>query len=399
MCGIAGIFNMESSAPVDRSDVERMVATLVHRGPDAQRGSPYEGAALGHARLSILDLRPEAHQPFESEDGAFSITYNGEIFNYVELRDELEAAGYRFRTRCDTEVLLNAYREWGAEVVSRLNGMWAFAILDRRRDELFCSRDRFGIKPFAYAHTSGRFVFASEIKALLAAEPGLASPNYAALAALLRSTRGYRLLESHFEGVFRLPPAHNLLVRRRGLQLERYWDYPCEPDESLAWDEAGERLRELLLDAVRLRMRSDVPVGTTLSSGLDSSSIACLLRTVYSEPHETFSAAYPGEAFDESKRARELSRSLQMTPHSIPALPEEFLPTLRSCVRHLEGASRTPAVLPLWNIMRQAREHVTVLLEGQGADELLAGYLHPCFVPALRTPSIRFCSPSSASVA
>ncbi len=380
MCGIAGIFNLRDTSPVALGTVERMVDELVHRGPDARGAAVYDGgAALGHTRLSILDLRSEANQPFELDDGELAITYNGEIFNYVELRRELEQRGRRFRTTCDTEVLLQAYAEWGDRAVERLNGMWAFAILDRRRDRLFCSRDRFGIKPFAYTVTGGRLLFASEIKALLAAEPALASPCWSALSMLLRSTRGYRLEQSCFEGVLRLPPAHNLIATRDGVELHRYWDYPAGSDDALPIEDAAGRLRELLTDSVRLRLRSDVPVGSMLSSGVDSSSIVCLLRTFDSSPHVTFSAAYPDEAVNEAPRAEALSRQLAMEPNPVAALPEDFLATLARCVEHLEGPHRSPAVLPVWNIMRAAREKVTCLLDGQGADELLAGYPEACF--------------------
>ena len=384
MCGIAGVFNQQATRAVERETLLAMVGAMHHRGPDAQGVAVSGGIGLGHARLSILDLSPEANQPFDSSCGRFSITYNGEIFNYLELRDELEGLGHRFRTHCDTEVLLQAYQEWGSESVNRLNGMWAFVIYDRERDELFCSRDRFGIKPFVYALSRGRFLFASEIKSLLCVEPELASPDLATLSMIMRSPEGYRMEETCFAAVKRLSPAHNMVVSRDGIEINRYWDYPIHSDDSIGFEEASEELRAKLLDAVRLRMRSDVPVGSTLSSGVDSSTIVSLVRTLFDGHHDTFSAAYPGEPFDESGRAERLSSDLGMTPHLVPAVSEDFLASLDRCVRHLEGPIRSPAVLPLWNIHRLARTRVTVVLEGQGADELLAGYPHPCFVPAMR---------------
>jgi asparagine synthase (glutamine-hydrolysing) len=385
MCGIAGIFDMRSGVATELDTIERMVATLHHRGPDARGARVYDGGrcGLGHARLSILDLSPEANQPFESDDGQLSITYNGEIFNFVELKEELEAKGHRFRTTCDTEVLLHAYDEWGDDAVNRLNGMWAFAILDRRRGRLFCSRDRFGIKPFAYARHRGRFIFGSEIKAILAAEPELARPDWTSLSMLLRSSEGYRLTESCFENVFRIPPAHNLVVTADGIEIKRYWDYPVESDPPLTMEEAAEEVHALLLDAIRIRMRSDVPVGSTVSGGVDSSSVVCLLRTFYEGPHETFTASYPGFEDDEAGKAGALSRQLGMSPNPVPALVESFLDLMQNVVRHVEGPNREPSVLPLWNIMKTARKKVTCLLEGQGADELLAGYPHRTFVPLM----------------
>ncbi|MBX3415389.1 MAG: asparagine synthase (glutamine-hydrolyzing) [Pirellulales bacterium] len=384
MCGIAGIFLQQSTTQaVSVEQLEAMLDTMPHRGPDA-RGTNLIDArtGLGHLRLAILDLRPESNQPFVLDDGDLTITYNGEIFNYIELRAELETLGAKFRTQSDTEVVLAAYRAWGAGCQSRFNGMWAFAIYDRRRDVLFCSRDRFGIKPFNYAFYRGRFLFASEIKAILAVVPELAQPDYDAISRVLRASIGAQCNATCFHGVNRLPPGHSLTVTRESQRLERYWRYPAEIDRSLNFDAAADRLRELLVDAVRLRMRSDVPVGLTLSGGVDSSALACLLRSFYDGPFDTFTAAYEGEWYDESGQAAELSHALGMTPHQVNAAGGEFLDMLRKIVWHIESPTQCPAVVPLWNIDRLARSKATVLLEGQGADELLAGY-SPNFTEAM----------------
>jgi asparagine synthase (glutamine-hydrolysing) len=380
MCGIAGIFNLDSDRPVSDDELRAMIATMPHRGPDA-RGAQVlaPGAGFGHVRLAILDLVPESNQPFAIDGGAYVITYNGEIFNYVELREELEGLGHAFRTRSDTEVLVRAYATWGADAVNRLNGMWAFAIWDRDRDELFCSRDRFGIKPFSYTEHDGRFLFSSEVKAMLAIAPELARPDHEALSQLLRSSVGGRSHRTCFAGVRRLPPAHNMIVRRSGIRLERYWDYPTDTMDGITAEEAAAGVRERLVDALRLRMRSDVPVGTTLSGGVDSSAIVCLLRSFYDDPHETFTASYAGESYDESDDAVALATRLGMNPNRLPAQDEDFLPTLRKVVHHLEAPVYNPAVFPLWNIMRGAREKVTVVLEGQGADELFGGYVRSAY--------------------
>jgi asparagine synthase (glutamine-hydrolysing) len=352
-----------------------MLATMPYRGPDARGVRVFDPrTGLGHLRLAILDLRPESNQPFEIDDGDLTITYNGEIFNYVELRAELEALGETFRTQSDTEVLLRAYRRWGFESLTKFNGMWAFAIYDRRRDVLFCARDRFGVKPFNYAMHRGRFLFASEIKALLAVAPELAEPDYNSISRVLRASVGARCTSTCFVDVKRLPPAHAMTVTRQGVTIERYWNYATEVDYSLSFDDAAEQLQQLLSDAVKLRMRSDVPVGLTLSGGVDSSALACMLRTFYEGPFDTFTAAYQGEPYDESPQAAKLAQSLGMRSNLIPARFDDFLPTLRQIVWHLETPIPSPAVFPLWNIDREARGKVTVLLEGQGADELLAGY-------------------------
>ena len=242
MCGIAGIFDMSSGDPMEPDAVERMIRTIAHRGPDASGVVVFPGGALGAVRLAILDLRPEANQPFASRDGLVLLAYNGEIFNHPELRAELETLGHRFATHCDTEVVLEAYREWGTDAVKRFNGMWAFALYDRERDLLFCSRDRFGVKPFFHTRFGGRFLFASEVKALLAIHRELASPNPAQLRRLFEGFDAAEDEATYFESVQQLLPAHNLLVTRDGLTSQRFWSYPVEPLTGISREEAGERV-------------------------------------------------------------------------------------------------------------------------------------------------------------
>jgi len=365
-----------------------MIEVQRHRGPDAQGTRCFEGGGVGHARLAILDLRPQSNQPFVIDEGDLVLTYNGEIFNFPELRAELEALGCRFTTTSDTEVLIKAYREWGPDAVRRFNGMWAFALYDRKQDLLFCSRDRFGIKPFHYALHDGQFLFASEAKALLAVRPELASPDFDSLSRFLRAGVGASTRRSFFAGIERLEPGCNLFVTRTGTRLERYWDYPLDDDGDITPEDAASRLRELLVDALRIRLISDVPVGSTLSSGVDSSALVCLLRTFDQSTHETFTAAYPGEAVDEGPRAARLSAELGMVNHAIVATTDDFLPLMGKIVHHMDAPNGNPGTLPLWNIMAQMRTRVTVAIEGQGSDELLAGYewanLGPLVADALR---------------
>ena len=376
MCGIAGIYNQTSGQPVMEQELAAMLHTMPHRGPDASgiwRGA--RGIGLAHVRLAIIDLRPESNQPFASSDGDIVMTYNGEIFNYLELRQELKDLGHQFRTNSDTEVLLTAYRQWGQDVCRRLNGMWAFAIYDRRKDLLFCSRDRFGIKPFYYAMIDGRLIFASEVKALLAISRKLAVIDPGAVSKLMRASIAGHVPEHFCRGVRRLPAAHNMIVERSGNPLlKRYWDYPATIDRSISFEAACERFRELLLDSIRLRMRSDVPVGTTLSGGVDSSTIVCLLRTFYNGEHQAFTAEFKGTEYDESVAAGHLASRLELTHHRIASLPFDFLGTLTRIVHHMDGPTQCSATVPLWNIMRSMRGRIVVALEGQGADELLGGY-------------------------
>ncbi|MPZ99198.1 MAG: asparagine synthase (glutamine-hydrolyzing) [Dehalococcoidia bacterium] len=374
MCGIAGIYDLAGSA-VGNDELERMVATIVHRGPDATSTHCFPGGGLGSTRLAVLDLRPESNQPFVSTDGHYAVSYNGEIFNYLELREQLLGLGHSFRTDSDTEVLLEAYREWGADAVGRLNGMWAFAIYDGARDELFCSRDRFGIKPFYYAQDGGRFLFASEVKALLAVAPALAEPDHAHLARFVADTVEAQLTDTFFARIKRLDPAHNMLVTRTASTTTRYWDYPHDLLHDITFEEAAEQIATLLQDAIRLRMRSDVPVGTLLSSGVDSSALVCLLRTVYSGPHQVFTGSYPGEPFDESPAAARLAAELDMEHHAVPGDCDDFAAAMCQVIRYMESPTYSPEVIPRWNIYRQMRGSITVALEGQGADELFGGYV------------------------
>jgi len=389
VCGIAGIYALPGARPVLRRELTAMLATMPHRGPDASGAWLDDGGVgLAHVRLAIIDLDAASNQPFESADGELVLTYNGEIFNYLELRDELKGLGHRFRTRSDTEVLLAAYRQWGQDVCARLNGMWAFAIYDRRSDTLFCSRDRFGIKPFYYAVVDGRLLFASEVKALLAVCRQLARIDPAAVSKLLRA--GIAAGAEHFcLGVRRLAAAHNMVATRRGTAApQRYWDYPTHVDRRTTFEDACERFRELLVDAIRLRMRSDVPVGTMLSGGLDSSSIVGLLRTFHDGEHRAFTARFDDAEYDESGIAAGFAKELGLVHHRIESPLGRFLPTLDRVVRHMEGPTATPAVLPLWHIMAAACKHIVVALDGQGSDELLGGY-HHFFAPSAIADAVR----------
>ena len=388
MCGIVAILD-SSGKPTSSTELEAVLETIRHRGPDGMgTWTEADGVGLGHVRLAVIDLSRDSDQPFVSNDRALVLTYNGEIFNYVELRAELAALGHAFRTQSDTEVLLAAYEEWGHDICSHLNGMWAFAIYDVRKRELFCSRDRFGIKPLYYATVGERLLLASEVKALLAAEPTLAQLEPGAVSKLMRASLSGHVPEHYCRGVRRFPAAHNMVAKLgREPVFRRYWDYPASIDRGVSFETACERFRALLVDAVRLRMRSDVPVGTTLSSGMDSSSLVCLLRTFYGGEHQAFTAQFTESEDDESVAAGRLARDLGMSHFSVPT-SVDFLPTLERVVHHMDGPTECPATLPLWNIMRAMRERIVVCLEGQGADELLAGYYQTA-VPAAVVDAVR----------
>ncbi len=388
--------------PVDLHRLKEMIRVQAHRGPDGEGyvlldargrvqplavsgGSAAAGTAgpfaigLGHRRLAIVDLSQRGHQPMGTEDGRCWVTYNGEIYNHVELRHELRAKGYRFRSASDTEVLLAAYREWGEDCVTRFNGMFAFAIWDGVRGRLVCARDRLGVKPFYYHWDGERFMFASEIKGLLAG--GLRpSPSPRAIYDYLDRAALDNSEGTFFGGVRQLLPAHRLVVDGERLTLLRYWDLPSgEPGRGEAPAETVARFRDLFRDAVRIRLRSDVPVGTCLSGGLDSSSIVCvaaaLLAEDKSDPLHAFSSCYEEAAYDERRFIRPVLERTGAEPHYTVPEPQDLAATVSQLVWQQEEPFGSSSIFAQWTVMRlAARQGVKVLLDGQGADELLAGY-------------------------
>lgn len=398
MCGIFGIVNLTQPRAFDLGRFTAALAGIRHRGPDAQKIEQFgEQAILGHVRLSIIDLDKSNDQPL-SVLGRYTVVYNGEIFNYLELRRELQALGAQFRTQGDTEVLLHAYAHWGEACVERFNGMWAFAIYDQVERAMFCSRDRFGEKPFNYAVHDGQFLFASEIKAIVGYRAQLAVPNYNAIANFCRTSVGAQHAPTWFEQIVRLPPGHNLSIRGGALALRRYWHYPPDEDRSLDLAQAREQYRTLFTDAVRLRMRSDVPIGVTLSSGVDSTAIACTMQRLDAGRHHSFTAGFEPGAYqrselapyadkdlsiDEASIARRLAGQINLEWHGISTDYGDIVGSMSQVIEHLESGNSSPAVLPLMQVMRHARTHVKVLLEGQGADELLGGYIVSSIWPAV----------------
>ena len=373
MCGIAGIYNFRSHRPVDRDVLGRMTRSLAHRGPDDE-GLFLDGAlGVGHRRLSILDLSERGHQPMTTPDGRYTISYNGEIYNYLELRKELESQGHAFLTGTDTEVVLGLYSQEGANCLTRLNGMFAIAIWDSVERTLFLARDRVGIKPLYHAETANGIVFGSEVKALLA------STVFAQVSLPLIDTYfnfgyvpGERTL---FEGIRKLLPGHWLLIGPKGIKCERYWDLECRPNFHRSTRDTAEELRELLLDAVRIHMRSDVPVGVFLSGGLDSSTTVALLAEAGVEHVKTFSVAYrDGAEYDETPHARLVANHFKTDHHVLYVEPTQFVEFIPDFVWFMDEPVTEAAAISLYFISKLLRSHVTVALSGEGADELYAGY-------------------------
>jgi asparagine synthase (glutamine-hydrolysing) len=385
VCGIIGVLT-DSTRPYTK-EVKASLALLTHRGPDGEgvwsrRSSGPPFVAFGHRRLAIIDLSDAAAQPMSSDDGSLHITYNGEIYNYVELMSELQSAGHRFRSRSDTEVILRAYEQWGESCLDRFNGMFSFAIWDERKRELFAARDRFGEKPFHYSWNpkSGFFAFASEIKALLALPEVEAAIDDRALYRFVAFQELAGSEQTLWRGVKRLPHAHYLKLQWTGsrfdLAIQRYWDIDLERVENLSLTEAAARFRELFADSVRLRLRSDVPVGTSLSGGLDSSAVVCQIHALGSAGgQKTFSARMEDPALDEGRHIKTVLAQTGVEGHEVWPSADELERVFSKLCYHLEEPFLSTSQFAQHLVMRLAAENdVTVLLDGQGADELLAGY-------------------------
>ena len=381
MCGITGIVDPQAQcASALEALVERMTCAIAHRGPDGAGHFADAHAALGHRRLAILDLSDAAAQPMSSEDGALVLAFNGEIYNFVELRTELAALGHRFTSSGDTEVLLKAFQQWGPACVQRFNGMWAFAIWDRRSRTLFLSRDRLGVKPLYYTEQGGRLYFASEIAALRAVLD-LREANAAKLHDYL--AYGYRTNdgETFFARVNELPPGLHLHWREGRAVQTCYWSLP-ERQQPLSREQAGERLHELLADSVRLRFRSDVPVALLQSGGIDSSILATLVNdaiengSLPASDVTAYSAVFPGHAMDESAAIRAL---LATCPHikgvSLTADASHVAEEFGAYCLAMQEPMGSAASFVHWKLMQQVRAAGTkVVINGQGSDEAWAGY-------------------------
>ena len=374
MCGICGVVNSQPVDAVEREALAAMNGRIAHRGPDDEGFYVGQGIGLAMRRLSIIDLAT-GHQPISNEDGTLWIVYNGEIYNHAQLRLELEARGHQYRTQSDTETILHLYEEYGRDSVSRLRGMFAFAIWDERRRRLFAARDRLGIKPFYYLSAAGLFLFASEIKALLAYPGVRAALNQAAIPEYLAF--GYLSgEESMFSGILKLPPGHTLELEQGGRpRVERYWDLGVEVDEPARPKQYYvDGYREQLEHAVSTHLMSDVPLGVFLSGGLDSSAVAALATRIRKSPLQTFSVGYGEQAFSELGYAKEVADYLGSEHHDVVVSQQEFFASLPFLIWHEDEPLAWPSSVSLYFVARLARKHVTVVLTGEGSDETLGGY-------------------------
>jgi asparagine synthase (glutamine-hydrolysing) len=384
MCGIAGIYSALGE-PVDGSKLDAMGKRLGHRGPDAGGTAQTVEMGMVHRRLKIIDLSDQANQPMQDREHGLIIVYNGEVYNYVELRKELEKRNRQFKTASDTEVILNAYLEWGLDCLRFFNGMFAFALWDKTKQRLFCARDRLGVKPFYYYWNRKWFAFASEIKALLCLPYVSVKANEIAIHDYLAMGLADHGDDTFFGGIEKLPSGSYLVVDAEGIRIRKYWDFEVSSHVTrrAGFFQEAEQVRTLLTDAVQLRLRSDVPVGSCLSGGIDSTSIVCLINAFIAPEHKkrigdyqkTYSAVFPNTALDESSYIQEVIASTNAEAKRVEPSPWGFLDELNDLLWHQEEPFTSSSVYAQWSVFRAVRESkVKVVLDGQGADEQLCGY-------------------------
>jgi asparagine synthase (glutamine-hydrolysing) len=372
MCGIAGFVQRSGEAAPFRATLEKMCGTLKHRGPDGE-GLWFRGpAALGHRRLSIIDLEGGS-QPMATEDGSLCVVFNGEIYNFPELRAELEGKGYSFRTRSDTEVLLHGYRAYGTGLLERLNGMFAFALWDDRNQRLFAARDRLGKKPFYFHNGPDRFLFGSELKSLLA-DPSVPRDLDPAGIDDFFSFSYIPAPGTALKGIAKLRPGHFLIWEGGEPKISRYWDVRYRPDPDCKTEEDYvDKLEGLLTAAVKRRLISDVPLGAFLSGGLDSSVVVGLMARVSKEPVRTFTIGFEESGFSEVEDAAVVARAFG-TRHQVDMVRPDALSILPDLAWHFDEPFGDSSAVPTYLVSQAARRHVTVILSGDGGDELFAGY-------------------------
>lgn len=389
MCGIAGIYNLnlEEKKESQQALIKTMTQTLSHRGPDDEGYFVDQNIALGHRRLSILDLSPAGRQPMLAADQSLVIVFNGEIYNYLEIREELQQKGYRFKTQTDTEVILAAYSQWKEDCVKRFNGMWSLVIYDLKKKQLFASRDRLGVKPFYYFADKNVFIFASEIKALLKHPEIVPRPNDKIIYDYLAHGFTDHSHETFFQDIHQLLPGHNLKITDDKIAIKKFWDLDPQKKTDLSEEQAIVKFKELLRDSINLRLRSDVAVGSCLSGGLDSSSIVLEVNEILKKQglksigtrQKTFSSVYKSPDFQKANEKTfidEVTKKAKVEAHFIESEPLKLWQDIKKLTYFQDEPFGSTSIYAQWNVFDLARENkVKVMLDGQGADEMMAGYL------------------------
>src|SRR5262245_9298756 len=370
MCGIAGLLSL-SGKPVTPEEVHSMCDAMVHRGPNDAGYYVASDVVFGMRRLSIIDI-DGGHQPVHNEDKSLWIVFNGEIYNFKALRTLLERQGHLFYTHTDTEVIIHLYEQYGEACVDKLRGMFAFAIWDERRKLMLLARDRLGIKPLFYTVTDGRLAFGSELKVLLQLPEINRRLNWSSVNSLF-SSMCTPLSESIIEGVHKLPPGHILVASKQGIRLHKYWDVEFEPDYGKNEQYFVERLRDLLEEAVQLRLIADVPLGAFLSGGIDSSAVVATMSRIRSSPVKTCSIGFPDEDFSELKYARLVAQRFGTDHHELIVEPN-VMGIIDDLAWYLDEPFGDSSAIPTYMVSKLASQNVTVVLSGDGGDELFAGY-------------------------
>lgn len=373
MCGIAGYINFDRTNPASPEILKKMTDIIAHRGPDGEGFHVNENIALGHRRLSIIDL-VTGDQPMYNEDKSVVLIFNGEIYNYVELRDELKSIGHSFKTTSDTEVILQSYLQWGVDCQHKFNGCWSFAIWDDREKFLFISRDRLGEKPLHYSVWNNSFIFGSEIKSIFAY--GVPAKNDYSLAELYFFLKFIPAPYTFFKDIKKLKPGHYLIIKDAQVREIKYWDLPAIDENNLHSDKNKiyEKFEFLLKDSVNIRMRSDVPFGALLSGGLDSASIVALMSEISKFPIETFTIGYSHSAFDETDLAKDAADKFKTNHHVYNVEPATFDESLSKVLFHYDEPFGDSSAIPTGIVSKFARKYVKMVLTGDGGDEVLSGY-------------------------
>lgn len=375
MCGIVGVLNLNEPRPVSEAVLRQMLGMIRHRGPDEFGIYRDEWVNLGNARLSIIDLSG-GQQPICNEDGSLWIVFNGEIFNYQELRPDLEKRGHRFKTNCDTEVILHLYEEYGSDCLNFLNGQFAIAIWDTRNRRLFMARDRLGVRPLFYTVRNGQLIFGSEIKTILA-NPEVNTEIEPAALAQVFTFWSTQIPNTVFKDIFTLPPGHYLIAQGERLKIAPYWalDFTTEADSSRSPQDYLEEFEQLLIDATLVRLRSDVPVGAYLSGGLDSSTTTAIIRQYTQNPLDTFSIAFSDPDFDESEFQQRMAKQLGTAHQVVYCTQGDIGDIFPEVIWHTETPILRTAPAPMLLLSRLVHDHkLKVVITGEGADEFLGGY-------------------------
>ena len=387
MCGICGISYSDHQIP-EKNILEAMTKAILHRGPDSDGFHSESGIGLGVRRLAIIDVQG-GDQPISNEDESLWIVFNGESHNFPDLYADLIKRGHEFRTRSDTECILHLYEEYGDECVTHLRGQAAFALWDRRQRKLLLARDRMGKKPIYYTVQNGTLYFASELSALFAALPSKPATNLEAIDLYL-SLQYIPDPLTAYEGIYKLPPAHRLVWQNGAARTERYWDYGYQPKHTASEEELVEELRALLRELVKMRLISEVPLGAHLSGGLDSSIIVALMAELSNAPVKTFSVGFEEESFSELEYARAVAQKYSTDHHEFILKYGDIPSTLEKITYHFGEPFADASAIPLYHISKMTREHVTVVINGDGGDEDFAGYqrywLDPLANTYLRAP-------------